>query len=177
MGMPVISLNATSRHLLIVLSLVRLSFTCTLLCSRCIGTLHVKTLSANRWHMGSVPQDCMIVATEAFGAGINEPHETGRAGRDGQPAVCHTLFHRIPSALSPKIIQETGDPSGQMEMREVLQIANCIRLVFQCMDRRSHSCSALPQSELCSHSSEQLEKYQSPKCPKTFLHSLLNLLA
>ncbi|KAJ3837643.1 hypothetical protein F5878DRAFT_204995 [Lentinula raphanica] len=38
-----------------------------------------------------------------------------------------------------------------MEMREVFQTANCIRLVFQCMDRRSHSCSALPQSE-CSNS-------------------------
>ncbi|KAJ3752464.1 hypothetical protein EV360DRAFT_75332 [Lentinula raphanica] len=134
----------------------------------------VKTLSANRWRMGSVPQDRMIVATEAFGAGINEPHvrivihsnpwsltnflqETGRAGRDGKPAVCYTLFHRIPPALSPKIIEETGDPSGQMEMREALQTANCIRLVFQCMDRRSHSCSALPQSELCSNC-EQLEK-------------------
>ncbi|KAJ3767163.1 hypothetical protein FB446DRAFT_822329 [Lentinula raphanica] len=131
-------------------------------------TDEAKVAAALRWRNGALPPDRFMAATEAFGAGINEPHvrviihsnprsltnflqETGRGGRDGLPASCYTLFYRIPPALPLDTIENTGDPHAQMEMREMLQTNDCIRLAFRCMDRRSHSCSSLPGAQLCSN--------------------------
>ncbi|KAJ3810047.1 P-loop containing nucleoside triphosphate hydrolase protein, partial [Lentinula aff. lateritia] len=63
----------------------------------------------NRWRKRMNTQDRWIVATQAFGQGVDYPHvrrvihldpmdlldyfqETARSGRDGLPALCHTFY-------------------------------------------------------------------------------------
>ncbi|KAJ3900070.1 hypothetical protein F5879DRAFT_993203 [Lentinula edodes] len=132
---------------------------------------NARTAAATLWHNGVLPTDRFIAATEAFGAGINEPHvkivihsnprslinfvqETGRAGRDGDPAHCYTFFHRLPPILSVQETEQYGDPSAQMEMREALQTLHCFRLTFRCMDGKARSCASLPKAQLCSNCEE-----------------------
>ncbi|KAJ3858461.1 hypothetical protein EV359DRAFT_68999, partial [Lentinula novae-zelandiae] len=71
----------------------------------------------NRWRKRLNPQDLWIVATQAFGQGVDYPHvrrvihlnpmdildyfqETARSGRDGLPALCHTFYSKLPPPLA-----------------------------------------------------------------------------
>ncbi|KAJ3871159.1 hypothetical protein F5051DRAFT_290056, partial [Lentinula edodes] len=64
-----------------------------------------------RWRKRVNAQDLWIVATQAFGQGVDYPHvkrvvhldpmdlldyfqETSRSGRDGLPALCHTFYSK-----------------------------------------------------------------------------------
>ncbi|KAJ3871133.1 hypothetical protein F5051DRAFT_446582 [Lentinula edodes] len=118
----------------------------------------------NRWRKRVNPQDCWIVATQAFGQGVDYPHvrrvihlnpmdildyfqETARSGRDGLPALCHTFYSKLPPPLADP--NET-DHSGRGDMISFLQTVHCLRMSFACFDRVTHSCIAL-NGELCSN--------------------------
>ncbi|KAL0067297.1 hypothetical protein AAF712_005695 [Marasmius tenuissimus] len=124
----------------------------------------LKVEAEKRWRMGEEYGDRWMSATQAFGNGIDyakvryiyllDPsdilefaQEMGRAGRDGLPSRCVTLWWRLPMLpKDPSIV----DHEGRIEMREFLQTRDCLRLSFACLDRESHSCVAL-NGELCSN--------------------------
>ncbi|KAF9065236.1 hypothetical protein BDP27DRAFT_1366602 [Rhodocollybia butyracea] len=104
------------------------------------------------WREGRHPNDIWMVATEAFGQGVDYAHvrctihenpkslidwfqETGRAGRDGCPAVCYTVWHTLP------FLPRDGSPdhSGKHELCRLLQTSNCIRLACAPLDRVPYS--------------------------------------
>ncbi|GAW09724.1 dna partial [Lentinula edodes] len=118
----------------------------------------------NRWRKRVNTQDRWIVATQAFGQGVDYPHvrrvihldpmdlldyfqETARSGRDGLPAICHTFYSKLPPPLADP--NET-DHSGRGDMISFLQTDHCLRMSFACFDRVTHSCIAL-NGELCSN--------------------------
>ncbi|KIK53051.1 hypothetical protein GYMLUDRAFT_63923 [Collybiopsis luxurians FD-317 M1] len=120
------------------------------------------------WREGKNPEDRIITATEAFGAGVDEAHvryvihenpqslinyvqETGRGGRDGKVAYCYCYFSKPPPMLTSLQLQRDGDMLGQMDMRETLLTDQCIRMTFASLDREAHSCIALPNAELCGY--------------------------
>ncbi|KAJ3791763.1 hypothetical protein GGU11DRAFT_881109 [Lentinula aff. detonsa] len=56
----------------------------------------IKTAAATQWRNGLLPQDRFIAATEAFGAGINEPHSTlKKQGTLLDKWKCVTLFRPL----------------------------------------------------------------------------------
>ncbi|KAJ3846448.1 hypothetical protein EV368DRAFT_89011 [Lentinula lateritia] len=118
----------------------------------------------NRWRKRLNPQDLWIVATQAFGQGVDYPHvrrvihldpmdildyfqETARSGRDGLPALCHTFYCKLPAPLADP---NEPDHSGRGDMILFLQTVHCLRMPFACFDRITHSCIAL-NGELCSN--------------------------
>ncbi len=124
----------------------------------------VKEAAAQRWRLGVTQKDRWMVATGAFGHGVDYAHvrcvihlqpqentsfyqEGGRGGRDGRPAVCHILWHTLPAPLSDLT---DVDHSGRMEMRQLLVTEECIRLSFAAFDGEAHSCIALG-GEICSN--------------------------
>ncbi|KAJ3846669.1 hypothetical protein EV368DRAFT_88690 [Lentinula lateritia] len=124
----------------------------------------------NRWRKRVSPQDLWIVATQAFGQGVDYPHvrrvihldpmdlldyfqETARSGRDGLPALCHCFCSKLPPPLAD--LNEI-DHSGRADMILFLQTDHCLRMSFACFDRVTHSCIAL-NGELCSNC-EKLEE-------------------
>ncbi|KAK1228196.1 hypothetical protein PQX77_008773 [Marasmius sp. AFHP31] len=124
----------------------------------------LKDEAEKRWRMGERYKDRWMSATQAFGNGIDyakvryiyllDPsdilefaQEMGRAGRDGLPSRCVTLWWRLPALpKDPSIV----DHEGRIEMRDFLQTKDCLRLPFACLDRESHSCVAL-NGELCTN--------------------------
>ncbi|MEG2557745.1 MAG: single-stranded-DNA-specific exonuclease RecJ [Raoultibacter sp.] len=87
---------------------------------------------------------CVLVATSAFGEGVNIPNirhivlyhlpfnevelnqMSGRAGRDGQPAIIHLLFGRNDAAINKHIL-ETATPNH-----------DCMAQVYRDLRRRQH---------------------------------------
>ncbi|KAE9386678.1 hypothetical protein BT96DRAFT_513503 [Gymnopus androsaceus JB14] len=117
------------------------------------------------WRKGKSFSDRWMLCThdQAFGQDINYPHvritihknprelinwvqETGQAGRDNIPAVCHTFWSALPHTLAPS----NPDHSGREEMRRLLRSSECLRLGFAALDRETWSCAAL-DGELCSN--------------------------
>lgn len=132
-------------------------------CPKYIGSMDTaaRDEAFESWRQGLASK--WIVATEAFGQGVDFAHvritihenpsslvnwyqECGRAGRDRLPAFCHTLWTRLPS------VPPASDPDhrGQMEMGALLQTTNCIRLSCASLDRDAFSCNAI-DGELCSN--------------------------
>jgi superfamily II DNA helicase RecQ len=119
--------------------------------------------AVKRWKEGIEPSDRWMVATEAFGQGVDYAHvrctihdnpkallnyvqETGRAGRDRLPAICHTVW-----SMLPYIKEKDGpDHEGRADMARLLPTTGCIRLSFAPLDRVAHSCIAL-DAQLCSN--------------------------
>ncbi|KAH7868512.1 uncharacterized protein C8R40DRAFT_1074735 [Lentinula edodes] len=142
----------------------------------------------NRWRKRANPRDLWIVATQAFGQGVDYPHvrrvihldpmdlldyfqETSRSGRDGLPAVCHCYFSKLPPPLAD---HNEVDHSGRGDMILFLQTVHCLRMAFACFDRITHSCIAL-NGELCSNC-EKLQEVpyefttlDLPRFDKTFV--------
>ncbi|KAJ3739128.1 hypothetical protein DFH05DRAFT_1595951 [Lentinula detonsa] len=122
-----------------------------------------RAAATKRWKDGIQSQDRWMVATEAFGQGVDYPHvrctihenpkallnwvqETGRAGRDRGTAICYTIWSELPWPIRKGDL----DHQGRMEMRALLSSARCIRLSFAPLDRVAHSCVSL-DGELCSN--------------------------
>ncbi|KAJ4463469.1 P-loop containing nucleoside triphosphate hydrolase protein [Lentinula lateritia] len=120
--------------------------------------------SETRWRMGTSRNDRWIIATQAFGQGVDYPsvrvvihkdprellnyyQEAGRAGRDGLPALCHCLWTQLP--FPPKDPSAT-DHVGRLDMILFLQTVGCLRMALAAFDRELHSCIAL-NGELCSN--------------------------
>jgi superfamily II DNA helicase RecQ len=111
-----------------------------------------------QWRDGHTASDRWMVATLCFGQGINVDHvrwvihvevsslmnyaqETGRAGRDGQPARAHLFYTHLPPL---SFIQDPLDHEGVQDMRDFLEIARCRRLSLHGpTDGAAHSCAAL----------------------------------
>ncbi|KAF8830860.1 hypothetical protein HHX47_DHR2000766 [Lentinula edodes] len=149
----------------------------------------------NRWRKRINPQDHWIVATQAFGQGVDYPHvrrvihldpmdlldyfqETARSGRDGLPALCHCFYSKLPPPLPD--LNEI-DHSGRGDMILFLKTVHCLRMSFACFDRVTHSCIAL-NGELCSNceklqevpyefSTLDLPRFDKTLVPDTFTSS------
>ncbi|KAJ3871509.1 hypothetical protein F5051DRAFT_446117 [Lentinula edodes] len=117
-----------------------------------------------RWRIGTLAEDRWMVATQAFGQGvdyssvrtvihkdpkelINWFQEAGRAGRDGLPALCHCLWTQLPY---PPKDPSAVDHVGRLDMILFLQTTACLRMALAAFDREVHSCIAL-NGELCSN--------------------------
>ncbi|KAJ3980227.1 hypothetical protein F5890DRAFT_1477902 [Lentinula detonsa] len=122
-----------------------------------------RAAATKRWKDGIQSQDRWMIATEAFGQGVDYPHvrctihenpkallnwvqETGRAGRDRGTAICYTIWSELPWPIRKGDL----DHQGRMEMRALLSSARCIRLSFAPLDRVAHSCVSL-DGEICSN--------------------------
>ncbi|KAJ3795477.1 hypothetical protein GGU11DRAFT_758305 [Lentinula aff. detonsa] len=105
-----------------------------------------RAAATKRWKDGLQSQDQWMIATEAFGQGVDYPHvrctihenpkallnwvqETGRAGRDRGTAICYTVWSELPWPIRKGDL----DHQGRMEMHRV-----------------AHSCVSL-DGELCSN--------------------------
>lgn len=119
---------------------------------------------AQKWRDGFKYPDRLLVATSAFGEGIDWPSVTwvlsidpfgiiclvqweGRAGRDGNPAECHTIFTRLPKLDITQGFQD--DAQGIVPLIKRLTGGECIRLSQESLDREVHTCSALTGAQLC----------------------------
>ncbi|KIK55302.1 hypothetical protein GYMLUDRAFT_248727 [Collybiopsis luxurians FD-317 M1] len=100
-----------------------------------------RALAEGLWHEGLDPKDCWMVATEAFGQGVDYAHvqytvhenpkgllnwfqETGCAGHDNIPSTCFTIWSQLPFAVPA----EDPDHGGRMEMCALFQTSDCICL-------------------------------------------------
>ncbi|KAJ3979088.1 hypothetical protein F5890DRAFT_1559208 [Lentinula detonsa] len=116
-----------------------------------------------QWRRGLAPQDRWIVATQAFGQGVDYAHvvkvihkdprellnyyqEAARAGRDQKPATCHCFWTEIPTLPDNS---STIDHHGRVDMAMFLRTSGCLRIALSAFDREIHSCTAL-NGELCS---------------------------
>jgi len=124
----------------------------------------------NRWISGEY---IGLIASSALAAGNDYPHvrltihvgnpynavtfiqQSGRAGRDGKPAVSWTLpRHQSNSIQKDKIESQYGDLSGTEVMRTFTHGSNmnqCLRLVLsQFTDGVAHDCMSLGENtQLC----------------------------
>lgn len=144
-------------------------------CERLAGILGIEFFHSNltrerkgeiaqQWRNGFKYSDRLLVATSAFGEGIDWPSVTwvlsidpfgiislvqweGRAGRDGSPAECHTMFTRLPKLDVTLGFQ--SDPQGIVPLIKRLTGGECIRLSQETLDREVHTCSALADAQLC----------------------------
>jgi superfamily II DNA helicase RecQ len=123
-----------------------------------------KSQTFEEWQGGDVQ---WAVATAAFGKGVNHPHvrwvvhfkpatdvtryyqETGRAGRDGEPAIAETIYTSsdIPSITNVK----HPDLCGRIPMhRLVAHEDQCRRIEpTQFFDLRPVTCFAIPDAQFC----------------------------
>ncbi|KAF9060082.1 hypothetical protein BDP27DRAFT_1430492 [Rhodocollybia butyracea] len=125
-----------------------------------------KRTLAQQWRDGSEYRHRFLVCTSAYGEGIDCPEVVwvlsinpfgiislvqweGRAGRNGQPAECHTIFTRL-----PRINVGHVDSKGAAALVRRLTGGDCIRLSQASLDRETHSCSALTGAQLCQNCNE-----------------------
>ncbi|KAF9062256.1 hypothetical protein BDP27DRAFT_1428161 [Rhodocollybia butyracea] len=121
---------------------------------------------ALQWRDGSEYNHRILVCTSAYGEGIDWPEVVwvlsinpfgiislvqweGRAGRNGQPAECHTIFTRL-----PRVSVNDVDSKGAVALVRRLTGGECVRLSQASLDRESHSCSALRSAQLCQNCNE-----------------------
>lgn len=125
-----------------------------------------KTLHSSCWRAGETDSSRWMVATLCFGQGIDYPHvrwaihyevrnlmnfsqESGRVGRDGEPAYSHVIWSYLPP-LDSGLEQ---DHEGVVDMRDFLTTKTCRRLPLGNFDNRRHSCIALKLALLCDNCS------------------------
>ncbi|KAL0064497.1 hypothetical protein AAF712_008555 [Marasmius tenuissimus] len=106
-----------------------------------------------------------IVATLALGLGIDYlavrfvvhlnptkaidfDQETGRGGRDGNPAYSTVFYYRLPYSFNPKKSSDGIDHLARNEMKRFIETQDCVRLAFEPFGGEVFSCVQL-DAELC----------------------------